>query len=210
MVTVTGRCPWRKRHLLSSTRRCDVLRLPTAHSISSISGDEPTVEPTAQSTTTVFVKLPAEIKNRIYDLMLVTPGEPVYIKQSENRRRRGKKLKTPTSKRTSWQEPALLRVNKEVRAETLPQYYGSNAFVIPLFMEDMGDAAAWLESIMKATGTCTSFLSLSIVVHGDAWILLERLRPMVSLMRTYGTDFARAEGKEATIKDAGVPRAPTL
>lgn len=75
-------------------------------------------------------------------------------------------------------------------------------------MEDLPSAAAWLGSVLRATGTPTSFLSLTFIVHREAWGKLEQLGPLLKLISEYGQDFARAHGPEATVADAGEPQPP--
>jgi len=68
-----------------------------------------------QQSTSPLLKLPAELRDAIYTLALVD-DEPIYISLPEPAR--------PLSLR----EPALLAVNRQIRNETLPIYYGTNIF----------------------------------------------------------------------------------
>ena len=53
-------------------------------------------------------------------------------------------------------QPALTRVSRQVRAETLPMYYGSNAFVVYADFQTAGPtfkgAQHWLQHIGKSNG----------------------------------------------------------
>lgn len=64
------------------------------------------------STKATLLSLPAEIRNEIYRLVVVDP-ERVFLSP-----------RFPAS----CQEPVLLRVNRQVRSEVLPMYYGLNCF----------------------------------------------------------------------------------
>jgi len=67
---------------------------------------------TDQPSSSSLFKLPPELRNEIYELALLK-DQPIYI--SHNARLR---------------EPALLAINRQVRAEGLPLYYGVNTFAL--------------------------------------------------------------------------------
>ena len=62
-----------------------------------------------------FLKIPPELRNTIYTLTLVF-DEPIEIKTHTNERSPGD------------MEPALLAINRQIRAEALPVFYGMNTF----------------------------------------------------------------------------------
>jgi len=64
--------------------------------------------------TSLFLALPAELRNQIYREALVT-DMPLSIDAQQP---------------TSIVEPALMRINRQVRRETLPIYYGENPFYL--------------------------------------------------------------------------------
>ncbi|KAK5721887.1 hypothetical protein LTR15_006480 [Elasticomyces elasticus] len=61
--------------------------------------------------------LPPELRTQIWELVLITP-QPLNVGQS-----------SPTP-RTILQQPALTRVNRQIREECLPIFYGQNTFLV--------------------------------------------------------------------------------
>ena len=95
----------------------------------------------ATMASTSLLSLPAELKNHIYGLVLIERSW-VNLREGQNKIARGTKLMYPRV--TSWKEPALLRVCKEIRSEALPLYYGSNAFAVSVYSKY---SLAFLENI---------------------------------------------------------------
>jgi len=95
----------------------------------------------ATMASTSLLSLPAELKNHIYGLVLIERSW-VSLREGQNKIARGTKLMYPRV--TSWKEPALLRVCKEIRSEALPLYYGSNAFAVSVYSKY---SLAFLENI---------------------------------------------------------------
>ena len=73
----------------------------------------------ASQANTYFVNLPVGVRNRIYEFVLIS-DETIEVQRMQHYRD-GCLIK-PTPR------PALLAVNRQVRSEALPVYYGRNTF----------------------------------------------------------------------------------
>lgn len=155
-----------------------------------------------------FLSLPAELRNTIYELAPIRRDTAITIREAQNKVSRGQK--NSKRARASWQEPPFLLICREFRREALPLYYGSNNFVLAGFLEDMAAASAWLASIVRAAGSRTPFLSLTFVVHREAWAKLEFFRPFLTLVRDVEQGLARAKGTKAKLSEARQPRPPVF
>ena len=71
-----------------------------------------------------FLNLPAEIRNIIYDLVLVK-AKPISVTDSQS-------VHTPAGIKRGVKQPSLLRVCRAIRAETLSVFYSGNNFTIGL------------------------------------------------------------------------------
>ena len=107
------------------------------------------------STSFPFLSLPPEIRNHIYDLTLPSfPQKHIYIIQSA----------------ANLAQPALTRVNKQLRAETLSYYYSCNHFQI--YTSGSLYAVHWLKSIGSCNRKCIRRLTICSWV-GTRYVLDE-------------------------------------
>jgi len=60
-------------------------------------------------------------------------------------------------------------------------------------VQDFAEASAWVDSILAATGTTTSFLCLLFVIQSTAWTKLEHFRPLLALIHRVGPNICRQE-----------------
>lgn len=101
----------------------------------------------------LFTKLPGEVKNVIYDLVLLE-DDPIYVGKRrlttphesvwrEHLLEKGKRRRR-TGKSGLWREPSLLRVSKDIRKEASNVYYSANTFHLHLEVEWIEKACAWL------------------------------------------------------------------
>ncbi|KAK5714263.1 hypothetical protein LTR17_017269 [Elasticomyces elasticus] len=65
-----------------------------------------------------LLDLAAELRNQIFALAVVEP-EPQHLFRLES---------AADGLKASFQQPALARVNRQIRSETLPIFYGQNVF----------------------------------------------------------------------------------
>lgn len=192
----------------SQLQRLCLTLTPRRPSNSNLPPQHLALRPRATAPKSTFLSLPAELRNTIYELTLTPMKTTTTIRAAQNRVSRGQKTRNRT--RASWSEPALLRTTREIRREALPVYYGGTAFRLAVFLEDMGAASAWLASVVRASGAKTPFLSLTFVVHREAWAKLEFFRPFLTLARDVGMDLARAKEVKGKLVDAGRPGPPTF
>lgn len=87
--------------------------------------------------------LPAEIRNRIYEIALLRDERDMDYRTYvfSQRSTLYKSLKT------AFKQPALTRVSKAVRHESLPIFYGRNTFTVNLVSIRRNMIMGWLESI---------------------------------------------------------------
>ena len=103
-----------------------------------------------------LLRLPAELRNRIYHLAVVNE-KPLDIVHHKRYRR----AKAP-------QQPALASTSKQLREEVLPIFYGGNSFVL----DTVGDIIQDFEGVVRAwTKACGSYLphikSIGVSAHYD-------------------------------------------
>ncbi len=79
----------------------------------------------SRSSLSAFERLPPELRNRIYSLVLIE-AKPIDLVTWRRRSR----FRRPGIRDLVYQalEPSLLAVSKSVRSETLPIFYGANVF----------------------------------------------------------------------------------
>lgn len=95
------------------------------------SDDEPADQ---QQSASPLLRLPAELRNRIYELALTRQGPRKMIKAWDRPGR----------------QPGLTRTCRAIRAEALPIFYSINEFLTsPLCPEDEQVMSAWLRAIER-------------------------------------------------------------
>ncbi|KAK3648889.1 hypothetical protein LTR56_003825 [Elasticomyces elasticus] len=88
-----------------------------------------------------LLQLPAELRNRIFELVVVKP-QPIPTARCKLC---CKDQHAWPSERIIPQQPAVTRVNRQLRTEVLPIYYGQNTFWIPreILREQVGVQEWW-------------------------------------------------------------------
>ncbi|KAK4539279.1 hypothetical protein LTR36_000833 [Oleoguttula mirabilis] len=120
-------------------------------------GPCPPVAKEQQQASTNLLDLPAELRNQIYRYVVLTESEirpkpwPSHLGDLQ--------LQNASS---SMQEPALARVNRRLRSESLSIYYGENTFRFD------SDRAAEFQRWSRAIGSNVRFLRM---VWLDHWVL---------------------------------------
>ena len=111
-------------------------------------------DPAVPGPTDLLTELPPEIKNKIYDLVLVEP-DPIYVGKGGKvysvghiRHRMTDEELLPlkwTIRKRAWREPGLLSVSKQFRQDTITVYYTSNHFYLDLKSSNIAAGCAWVE-----------------------------------------------------------------
>lgn len=85
-----------------------------------------------------FLDLPRELRDEIFEYIIVKPTNTITMLENHN----------CFQNEVSAAQPAISRVNKQIRAESLPMFYKRNLFLAELtnFM-DLLTAKNWLEAI---------------------------------------------------------------
>lgn len=119
----------------------------------------------------LIMKLPAELRNEIYELSLLD-GHVKFLGKGMGRRQR---------------EPALLRASKQIRHEALPLYYKAHSFCVTIGLHQLGSLAQWLEGILSRCGTKLPFKSFDVQINQceDAWDYRHRLLPLAEFFRKF-------------------------
>ncbi|KAK5125769.1 hypothetical protein LTR85_012045 [Meristemomyces frigidus] len=139
------------------------------------------------STPDLLMSLPAELRNRIYELAM--SGEALC--------RVGTR---------AWAEPALLRTSTQVRSEALPVYYGNNLFSLHLDL-NRSDAIAgmckWLEYVIAGCHSINPFGGWKIRVSGTVLLNLLPLSSFFELLRKAGIS---SSGVSADAQSSGASK----
>lgn len=88
-----------------------------------------------------LLKLPAEIRNQIYDLVLVSRWFGTYAHVD---------VPTQLTRKRDWKQPALTYISRQVRRETTPISFGDNVFRLELRLKHAFECAhfeRWLRLI---------------------------------------------------------------
>ncbi|KAL8822925.1 MAG: hypothetical protein Q9191_006349 [Dirinaria sp. TL-2023a] len=126
-----------------------------------------------------FLKLPREIRDMIYDYCLVVNGHIVPYKENCER---------DTDQDYTGEKPAvgLLAVNKAIRDEAAPTFYGKNIWRITSQADKLGDdGSTFSNPDSKTIWTIHAALFRHVIVHAhqldvdelDAKVLLDIARP---------------------------------
>ena len=112
---------------------------------------------TASKANAGLLKLPAELRNQIYELVLSPdPGEVVEVQEHERWYDTANAYLRPYARRDGWlvqpsSAPALLNVNHQIRSEALTIYYKVSTFTASfgshLHMGFIRTAVSWLKEI---------------------------------------------------------------
>ncbi|KAK4547533.1 hypothetical protein LTR36_000490 [Oleoguttula mirabilis] len=124
------------------------------------------------SSPNLFMTLPAELRNAVYDYAL-TDRKP----QNVRRHRR----------KPNWQEPGLLRASKEIRHEALKLYYKHNAFDIRIMLanDDFVPAITWLNTVISQTAQ-QPFTDVRLHIIGRVWHKLSGFATVAEFLRKTG------------------------
>ena len=98
-----------------------------------------------------FLDLPQEIRDEIYEYIVVKPTNTITMLENHN----------CFQNEVSAGQPAISRVNRQIRAESLPMFYRRNLFMAELSNYlDLTIAKSWLESIGDLNAGCIRRLAL--------------------------------------------------
>ncbi|KAI6798635.1 hypothetical protein KC363_g5390 [Hortaea werneckii] len=101
--------------------------------------NETSKEPKSSVPQNTFLGLPQELRDEISAYLVLKPRNTVITMLSNHDCHRSE---------VSAAQPALARVNRQLRQEILPQFYGSNHFLAEVSdAEDLATAKRWLDAI---------------------------------------------------------------
>ncbi|KAI7087257.1 hypothetical protein KC356_g4338 [Hortaea werneckii] len=157
----------------------------------------------------LFITLPAELRNEIYELTLVEEKILVVGSVKSHRPsqfpdhdsdltkvanvRFAKPRKSATSyekgnlalRLAPWNEPGILQVCRRVREEASKMYYGSNRFVARARLIDFGKLGAWLKTLGRRCGP-QPLLGLRISVISASWLGLRSAMDLARAIHSTG------------------------
>lgn len=98
-----------------------------------------------------FLDLPRELRDEIYEYLVVKPTNTITMLENHN----------CFQNEISAAQPAISRVNRQIRLESLPMFYKRNVFMAELSnFYDLSIAKNWLEAIGNFNATCLRRLAL--------------------------------------------------
>lgn len=111
-----------------------------------------------------MMKLPGELRNRIYELVL---GKDQKIAIRDRRTRHHHKNEVGLrQKNIRWREPGVLSVSKQIRAECIRLYYDGNHFEIYAASDELAEVLRFLR---HKSAVDTVAVSFSIRVLDASW-----------------------------------------
>jgi hypothetical protein len=111
-----------------------------------------------------FSILPGEIRNQIYELLLIEDG-PVHV--GTCRTHKDGDLGTWRYIR-KWKQSPLFSVSKQIRSEAMSMYYGSNTVTLTCFNKEFDIALQYYAKILAACGNSPD-ISVSIIFGLKSW-----------------------------------------
>jgi hypothetical protein len=144
-------------------------------------------------TPNLLLKLPPELRNRIYELVLPRkpPAEPVFYYIEVN---------------LQWKEPPLIRTSKQILHEALPMFYAINEFTVFAGNGMIDKVAQRLEKIVIPLCGPKPFSNFHIDMRGPLMDLLPYMLPFLEFIRSAGLELS-TEAYELDAKD--IPKAMT-
>lgn len=106
-----------------------------------------------------MMKLPAELRNRVHELVLVDDTKPSNIRSGKS------------------EDPALLRTSRQIRFEARAIYYCLNEFSLSVSVTKLEQLRQWLEYIKQTCGK----LAGTLCVRRCRWSDVGRLLPLAQI-----------------------------
>jgi len=125
----------------------------------------------------LLMKLPAELRNVIYNSVLVTDELNTIRPRKWRSTTKKAKLGTPDRRK----EPALLQVSREIRNEASMVHYQNNSFKLSVDLDQVKKACAWLKGIAQRCGS-HPFKHFDFSITKMAWDELHYLLPFANLL----------------------------
>jgi hypothetical protein len=122
-----------------------------------------------------FRKLPAELRNMIYYLVLVG-DESNYVRPRKYLRRK----RSPPGTPAHWKEPALLQTSKEIRYEASIIHYKNSRFFLSIEAPEMAGTCEWIDSVVERCGP-KPFKYFYLTITQLSWEQLRNLLPLAKL-----------------------------
>ena len=135
------------------------------------------------------MKLPGELRNQIYELVL--PVDTVIEIRSRRKPSNRCQMVIEPAKMLRWAEPALLQVSRQIRAECVGLYYGDNHFKLFARSKELQQVLDFL--LLKSAGEATNInLSFNIHMVDVAWTDMKYWLPMAKIAYYKGGDVHNA------------------
>lgn len=126
-----------------------------------------------------FNRLPAELRNAVYELVLVEQKILVVGSVKGYRKRDNHELTLIVNRRGKyrirpWTEPGILQTCKAVRQEASPLYYRRNEFVAFAKVVQFERLGSWLKQLSRRCGPQLFETFRISVVRGATWLPLDQ------------------------------------
>jgi len=167
----------------------------------------------------LLMKLPGEIRNKIYSLVLLPIRSP-FNKNFYYSRHNSKPFsplmsewrslrllsdpvisvekKMPKGRRdvttTTWNEPGLLQVSKQLRHETMPIYYFGHVYSFRVRSDEFDKVYSWLSNLSKQLNG--KWLEFEVEVVNPNWSHMDQWLPLAKL--THESSFVKNADRSTT------------
>jgi hypothetical protein len=143
-----------------------------------------------------FMRLPAELRNRVYSFCLT--GQQIDIRQN--------RFPNYIRKVAKWTEPGLLTTTKLIRDEATTIYYSDNVVTIHLKTSEFPSACRWLAMISRRCGA-RPFRFFRFMVMCPRWHDLEAFPSLAHLYFDTNIELANVEIADIELANVKVARA---
>ena len=137
------------------------------------------------------MKLPAELRNRIYELVLIHVG-PIHVRARHFKNIVLRDVLVP-KRRVRWREPGLLTVSKQIRDEAMAIYYERNAFHVYVASSELELVRTWLKRALAYSDARDYNAGFILHIKARNWNEIASWLPLAKISYEKGQDVPTEE-----------------
>ena len=137
------------------------------------------------------MKLPAELRNRVYELILINDG-PIHVRARHFKNIELRNAPVP-KRRVRWREPRLLTVSKPIRDEAMAICYERNAFHWYVASSELELVRTWLKRAPAYSGARDYNAGFNLHIKARSWNDIASWLPLARISYEKGQDVPTEE-----------------